>query len=111
DKTEFAADKAIFKAKVPHSSKNFVYRARMGDGRTKHSDKVVFEPRPTVSIEAAWVQMPEYVPGRPIIDQDKGDVKAFNGSRARVRILVQKPIAEAKLSLYKRGDDGFSEIE
>lgn len=116
DQTEFNKNKAIFKSKVPHSSKNFKYRARLGDGRTKGFENVVFEPRPIVAIDGAWVEMPAYVPKKPDgshyeIEQDKGDIKAYNGSRGRVRISAQKRIAEAKLILYKRGDDGFAEVE
>lgn len=109
----FESGTAVFAAKVPHSSRNFKYRARIGDGRTKDSEiaEVTFEPRPIVTVQAAWVQMPDYVTGRPIEIQEKGDIKAINGSRAWVRILVQKPVNEAKLVLYKRGDDGASEVE
>jgi hypothetical protein len=99
-----ADGRAIFAARVPHSSINFRYRARLGDGRTKGWDEVVFEPRPTVAIYGAWVQLPEYVPRRPDgrryeVEQNNGDVKAYNGSRARVRVHVQKPISDAKLIL------------
>lgn len=103
--------KAVFAAKVPHSSVNFKYRARLGDGRTKGWDKVEFVPRPTVTIYGAWVQMPDYIPRRPDgsrheIEQNNGDIKGLDGSRARVRIHVQKPVSDAKVILF-----GENEVE
>jgi hypothetical protein len=108
DRTEFAADHATFKARVPHSSTPFSYRARIGDGRSTTADKVEFEPRPQITIERIWVQAPAFVPGRPVAEQTtKNIVRAYDGSRARVRVTVQKPIAEAKLVLYKLDEKGI----
>jgi hypothetical protein len=100
---------AIFSSTIPHSSMNFKYRARLGDGRTRGWDEVVFEPRPAVTIYGAWVAMPVYVPRKPDgsryeSEQNNGDIKGYNGARARVRIHVQKPVSDAKLILFSEGD-------
>lgn len=109
-------ERSIWSAKIPHSSVNFTYRGRIGDGRTKLPDEIRFEPRPNVTIHGAWAALPAYVPLKPDgsrfeIDFPNGDIKAYNGSRARVQIYVQKEVSEANLILYKRSDDGFSETE
>jgi hypothetical protein len=111
-----ADGRAVFAAKVPHSSVNFRYRARLGDGRTKGWDEVVFEPRPVVTVYGAWVALPPYVPPKPDgkpyeAVQENGDVKGFAGGRARVRVHVQKAFSDAKLVLYGRGKDGFTDVE
>lgn len=110
DQTDFANERAIFKAKVPHSSKNFKFRARLGDGRTSKEEQVVFEPRPQITIEQVWVQSPAYIPERPVQELAGKNIIAFDGSRAKVRISVQKPITEAKLILYQLDDKG-AEVE
>ncbi len=106
DQTDFSAERATFKAKVPHSSTAFSYRARLGDGRSRTDDKVTFEPRPQITIDQVWVQSPVYIPGRPEVDQAAKNIRAYDGSRARVRITVQKPIYEAKLILYNLDKSG-----
>jgi hypothetical protein len=109
-------DKAIFAAKVPPSTVGFDFRAWLGDGRTKSSSRVDFEPRPVVNRIDAWVQLPEFVGKRPDgspyeTHQAQGEVVGLSGATARVRIEVQKPIVEAKLILLARGPDGTSEVE
>ncbi len=99
DQTEFSPNRASFKAKVPHSSRNFSYRARLADGRSSKSDEVVFEARPQITIDAVWIQAPAYVPGRPESQTSNKNIKAFDGSQAHVRIFSQKPLAEATLML------------
>jgi hypothetical protein len=106
EQTEFTPEKAIFKALVPQSTVNFSYRARLGDGRTGGDDRVTFEPRPQATIEKVWVQSPAYIPDRPETEMSGRAITAFNGSRARVKISVQKPIAEAKVTLYAPDDKG-----
>jgi len=110
DRTEFDPAQAIFKAKIPQSSVNFDYRARLGDGRTGKADRVTFEARPQVTIDKVWVQAPNYIPDRPVRALAGKNIKAHEGSRARVRIVVQKPIVEANLQLYVMGDNS-KEIE
>jgi len=114
-KESLGAGRAMFAAKVPHSSVDFRHRARLGDGRTDEWGEVKFIPRPTVTIFGAWVALPDYVPKKPDgsrfeIELNNGDIKGYNGSRARVRIYVQKAISDARLTLYARGEDGFSEV-
>jgi len=110
DQTEFAPDRAIFKAKVPHSSIGFTYRARLGDGRTGGSDHVTFEPRPQVSIDKVSVQAPSYIPDRPVRVLAGKNIKADEGSRGKVRIVVQKPVIDANLKLYELNEQG-KEVE
>jgi hypothetical protein len=104
--TEFAPEHAMFKAKVPQSSRNFTYRARLGDGRSRRSDEVMFEPRPQSTIETVWVKPPSYITGRPEAAQTNKNIRAYEGSSARVRIFSQKPLAEAQLLLCRVGADG-----
>ncbi len=108
DRTEFSSEQAIFKAKVPHSSQKFTYRARLGDGRTRHSDEVTFEPRPQITIDTVWLQAPSYIPGRPETVLSGKNIKGYEGSRARILVHAQKPIAQAKLLLCQinaKGDE------
>ena len=92
-----------------------MYRARIGDGRARDWGKVEFVPRPLVTIYGAWVSLPDYVlrqedGTRFEIEQSNGDLKGYDGSIGRVRIHVQKEIRDAKLTLYTRAPDGFTEI-
>ena len=93
---------ALFATKAPTSSVNFTYRAWLGDGRTHHYDAVYFEARPVVTIVDAWSMMPSYVPLKPdgsryAIEQKQGDLRVYEGGRARVAISCQKPISHAEL--------------
>lgn len=98
--TEFTPDRAIFKAVVPLYSTNFTYRAFLGDTRTAGEDRVVFEARPQITIDKVRIQAPAYIPDRPVVELSGKNITAYEGSRARVRITVQKPITEANLNLY-----------
>jgi len=120
---------AIFAARVK-STKNFRYRAWLGDGRTKYSDQVVFVARPQVTIAAAWMLMPGYVPERPdgskySLQQRYGDLRLHPpsmidvplepreifmgttirvwdpGSLAHIRAYIQKPAEAAKTNLWE----------
>lgn len=106
----------LFTAKVPHSSTPFDFRARLGDGRTHHDSRVVFEPRPIVTIAPAWVHLPDYAPRDPEnkpyeMLQPQGDLHGFPGSGAKVRIYTQKPVVSADLVLFQRDKDGENELE
>jgi len=76
---------------VPQSSLDFKYRARLGDGRSRTPDEVTFEPRPQITIDAVWIQSPAYIPERPVVQQDAKNIRAYDGSRARVRIPCKNP--------------------
>ena len=107
-------DHTIFAAKIPHSSINFTHRAWVGDGRTKQASDVKFEPRPVVTRTDAWVRLPKFLGNRPDgkpyeTYQSQGEITGLANSMARVRIAVQKPISEAKLTLIARTKDGTSE--
>jgi hypothetical protein len=108
DRTEFSGERAIFKAKVPHSSQKFTYRARLGDGRTRQSDEVTFEPRPQITIDTVWLQAPGYMPDRREVVLSGKNIKGYDGSHARIRVHAQKPIVQAKLLLCQinaKGDE------
>ena len=108
-------NRSVYVAKLPPSSDNFTHRAWLGDGRSRRAERVAFEPRPVVLRVDAWVQLPAYVGTRPDgkpyeqYQSQQGDVTGLSGLTARVRIAVQKPVAEAKLILVTRGPDGTSE--
>jgi hypothetical protein len=107
-------DHTLFTAHIPHSSVNFEHRAWVGDGRSKQASQVRFEPRPVVTKTDAWVQLPKFLGAQPNGQpyetyQSQGEITGLANSQARVRIAVQKPITEAKLTLIARTKDGTSE--
>ena len=107
--------RAVFMAKVPHSSVNFSHRAWIGDGRTKDASEVQFEARPVITRTDAWVQLPKFLGTRPDgkpyeTYQSQGDIAGLAGSAARVRVCTQKPLSEATLILIGRGGDGTAEL-
>ncbi len=100
-------DRAIYQVRVPPSTVDFTYRARLGDGRTRAPGQVVFEPRPAVVRLDAWVQLPDYVGRRPDGQryerpQTQGEILAPPDASARVQIGTQKPIRAAQLQLLRR---------
>ncbi len=95
---------AIYTSEVPPSSSDFAYSARLGDGRTRRPDYVKFVPRPVVTDQRAWVQLPAFCGLRPDdrryeVPQGRGDVVGIRGSAARIAIRVQKPVASALLEI------------
>jgi len=107
-------DHTVFAAKIPHSSVNFTHRAWVGDGRTREARDVKFVPRPVVTRTDAWVRLPKFLGNRPDgkpyeTYQSQGEITGLANSMARVRIAVQKPISEARLTLIARTKDGTSE--
>jgi hypothetical protein len=96
---------ATFAARVPPSSRDFVYRAWLKDGRTHQPAEVHFEPRPIVQRQQTWVQLPAYVgkkpSGQPYEEPQKGAdiVYRLAGSAARVAIETQKPIVRATVEV------------
>ena len=82
-------------------------RAWVGDGRSRKASEVKFEPRPVVTRTDAWVRLPKWLGARPNGEpyetyQSQGEITGLANSVARIRIAVQKPISEAKLTLIAR---------
>ena len=108
--------RSVFAVTVPHSSVNFAHRAWIGDGRSKTSSDVRFEPRPVVTRTDAWVRLPPFLGAKPDgrayeTYQSQGEITGLAGSTARVKIAVQKPTSEANLILLARTRDGKGEAE
>lgn len=108
-------DHTVFAARIPHSSVNFTHRAWAGDGRSKNASEVKFEPRPVVTRTDAWVQLPAFLGAKPDGSpyesyQAQGEITGLANSVARVRIGVQKPVSEAKVTLIARTKDGNGEL-
>lgn len=101
----FASDReGIYEATVPASTRDFSYRAWLGDGRMAQPGNVRFEPRPIVRAQEAWVQLPSYIGPRPDGSpyeeyQPRGEIVGLFGSSARIRFETQKPITEAAVEL------------
>jgi hypothetical protein len=129
---------AIFSARVIANA-NFKYRAWVSDGRSAGWAEATIEPRPQVAIAGAWMLMPGYVPlnedgSRVEVLQRYGDLRLHPpsfiqvplepsdlflgtrltvwdpGSLARIRVYVQKPVAEVKLTLLDRRQDDADAI-
>lgn len=110
--------KALYTAKIPPSSVNFSFRAKLADARTGEAGHVRFEPRPVVKNIEAWATLPEFlglVPSGPRAGQryerfqNQGEVQALAGSSVRVRAEFQKPVAKAELLLLERPADHHGE--
>src|SRR5262245_612700 len=107
-------DRTVFAVQIPHSSVNFSHRAWVGDGRSKSASDVRFEPRPVVTRTDAWVQLPAFLGAKPDGSpyetyQSQGEITGLANSVARIRIGVQKPMSEAKVTLIARTKDGNGE--
>jgi hypothetical protein len=95
---------ALYSTRVPASSVNFNFRARLGDSRWSKSERVRFVPRPAIVAHNAWVILPEHVGLRPSkrpyeVVQVRGDIVGVPHLGARVEIGTQKPIQRAVLEL------------
>lgn len=107
-------NRTVFAARIPHSSVNFTHRAWVGDGRSRFASEVQFEPRPVVTRTDAWVRLPKWLGAKPSglpyeTYQSQGEITGLANSVARVRVGVQKPISEARLTLIARTKDGTGE--
>lgn len=107
--------RAVFAAKVPHSSVNFLHRAWIGDGRTKNASEVRFESRPVITKTDAWVRLPKFLGAKPDGSpyenyQSQGDITGLISATARVRVTAQKQLSEAKLILIARTPKGNTEF-
>lgn len=105
---------ALFTAKVPPGSTPFVFRAWVGDGRTRKTGAVKYEPRPVVTEVAAWVLLPAFVDpagkNRYERSQPQGEVVALPDSAVRVEVATSKSVAAATLVVYGR-DKTDREVE
>lgn len=107
---ERGPEEAIFGVRLPSSSTDFEYTARLGDGRMKAPALVRFVPRPIIIDQQAWVQLPAECGLRPDgrryeQPQSRGDVAGITGSSVRVRIRTQKAIKSALLTVL--GPENF----
>jgi hypothetical protein len=95
---------AIFAARVRPLSVDFRYTAELSDGRTRHSARIHYEPRPAVVRQEAWLILPSYcglrADKRPHeLPQPRGEIVGLRGLAARVEVKFQKPVREAVLEL------------
>jgi hypothetical protein len=95
---------AIFGAKIPSSSADFLYSAHLADGRTRLPSVMKLVPRPVVIENQAWIVLPEFCGKRPDggryeQPQGRGDVVGIPGSAVRVALKTQKAITKAKLEI------------
>ena len=105
EKPDGTTENAVFVARIPPSDSPFTFRAWLKDGRMREPGEVRYEPRPVVRKVEAWVQLPASIGlrsgGLPFEEPQKGGdiLHRISGSRARVRIYVQKPVREATLTV------------
>jgi hypothetical protein len=98
-------DDAVFVAHIPPGDVPFTFYAYLRDGRMRSPGRVRYEPRPVVQGLEAWVELPASVGlragGRPFEEKQKGGdvLYRLDGSRARVRVGVTKPVARATLTV------------
>jgi hypothetical protein len=107
---------AFYEAEVPPSTLDFLYSARLGDGRTRQPGQVKFVPRPVVTEQRAWVLLPAFCGLRPDGSryeqpQGRGDVVGIPGSTARLVIAVQKPVKSARLEILSTETAGSKASE
>lgn len=114
---------ATFVAKLPPSSVNFTFRARLRDGRTRTPGAVAFEPPPQVKEIEAWQLLPAYLGSRVVSVngkevpqpferyQPKGEVTgALPLSNVRVEATFTKQVVKAVLTPVLRGS-GNKEVD
>ena len=87
------------------SSVNLTYTARVHDGRMRKPGHVHIVPRPIVTEQLAWVQLPAFCGTKPSggryeQPQGRGDVVGIAGSDVRVAIKTQKPVRRAFLQVF-----------
>jgi hypothetical protein len=96
---------AVYAAKLPPSSVDFGYSARLGDGRTRTPNRVKYVPRPNIEQQEGYLILPAYVglrpDGKPYEQhQPTGDIAGMAGLSARIVAKVQKPVSRAVLRTY-----------
>jgi len=95
---------AIFEAGVAPSTLDLRYTARLGDGRLRSPASVKMVPRPIVSEQLAWLQLPAFCGAKPDggryeQPQGRGDIVGIPGSSARIAVRIHKPVRRAHLQL------------
>jgi hypothetical protein len=96
---------AIFTARLRPASVDFLYTARLGDGRTRKPSRVRYVPRPSIDQQEAYVLLPRYLDysrrrARFEQHQPTGDVIGMPDLAARIVARTQKPIFRAVLQTY-----------
>ena len=96
----------VFVTKVPAGDEPFRYRAWLKDSRTTMPGVVTYSPRPIVESILAWVDLPTdrlgtQADGTPFAELQRGGDVAYRipGSRARLDIVAQVPIIEARVRI------------
>lgn len=102
---------AYFLAKLPASSTDFGFAARLANGRTREAGVVRFEAPPQANEVEAWQLLPRFVGtkpnGGPFVRQSEGAkrgelIDALPGSSVRVVAQFSKPLARAALVVVER---------
>lgn len=120
-----ATETAHFATKLPSSTRDFSFQARLGDGRTKEAGHVRFEPPPQLAPDDptnpplnAVLVLPTYLgfapDGNPYTRQNdssrRGEiVDALPRSQVLVSARFNKPISHARLILIERAEGGVRE--
>ena len=100
----------VFVTKVPAGDVPFRYRAWLKDSRIKTPGEVTYSPRPVVESIVAWVDLPverlgKQANGSPFTELQRGGDVAYRleGSRVRLGLTAQVPIAEARVRIERKG--------
>jgi hypothetical protein len=104
---------ALYFARVPAGSVDFVYKAKLGDGRMHEAARIRYVPRPNVIQQDAYVILPEYVGLRHGMRFEKaypgGDVTCIPDTDVRVVVQTQKPVVRAVLETFGSWYADFAE--
>jgi hypothetical protein len=100
-----AAGELVYGVDLPPGSRNLLHAARLADGRTRAAHQVRYVPRPVVTDQQAWVQLPKFCGVRPDgsryeVPQGRGDVVGIAGSNVRIALKSQKAIRKATVELW-----------
>jgi len=113
---------AYFGAKLPAASTDFNFGARLGNGRTRGSGRVRFEPPPTAVEIESWQLLPRFLgtrdgaPDGPVYERQNDGAKrgeivdALPLSAVRIGAAFSKPVRTAALVRIERGE-GIRERE
>ena len=113
---------AYFTVKLPASTSDFNFSARLGHGRTRDQGRVRFEAPPTATEIESWQLLPKFLGtrdgkpnGPPYERQNEGSkrgeiVDALPMSEIRIGAVFSKPVKTAILIPIERGD-GIRERE
>ncbi len=107
---------AIFATKLPRSSNDLDFTARLGNGRTREAGRIRFEAPPTTTEIESWQLLPRFVgtrndkPDGPRYERQNDGAKrgevvdALPLSEVRIGAVFSKPIRVARLVPIERGD-------